>query len=472
MVALALPTTTAPGEYQQESGGRIKNAYVEPLAGNAGTKFALKRCAGLTAFGTTEEEGFRSSQLVGANLYSAWSGKVVSHDDEGGAGTTLTGSLLGTLPVIWARNNASTPDLVAVAPGDGAFEVSTTAVVAYTDSDVGSPNSVCTINESFIFTQEDGRVIASDPGSTVINALNYAYVQSRPGALYRGIPLGNGQALFCKSSCMEVWGGVNDTGFPLSYIQTIPLGIFGRYCVAGDADGWSRERVLVGNDGGVYKLVGYQPQKISDPDLDRLIKAVEDPDDLQLFVYVSNGRPFVVVQCEEWCWECDLSQTIWHERNSYQELTWRGLFPVLAFGQWIAGDRLDSALLSIDQSSHYEVDQPLVFEVETGPQGSFPNGARVNRLDLYMSVGVGIASGTDPIVTDPSISIWMSKDNGLTWGNAWVRKIGAQGKALTKVTVNNLGHCGPQGVKFKFQISDPVHVGLMGGDIDVTLLGK
>ena len=129
-------------------------------------------------------------------------------------------------------------------------------------------------------------------------------------------------------------------------------------------------------------------------------------------------------------------------------------------------------LLYLDHMTQRELDQPLVYEIETGPQGSFPNGARINRLDLYISVGVGYAPGVDPVETDPSILIFISRDNGLTWSNPWVRRLGKQAIGSQKVTVNNLGHVTPQGVKFKFEISDPVHVALMGGDIEAQLLGK
>lgn len=477
MVALSLPTTTSPGQYPQESGGRIINGYVEPLSGNAGTKFAIKRAAGLSAFATTEQTGFRGAQLVGNTLYSAFSGKAVKNTSAGGAATVLSGSLNGTLPVIWARNNASTPNLVAVAPGDGAFEVSATAVSAYSDADVGSPNSVCFLKGFFIFSYENGGVRASGINSVSINTLDYATAESKPDILYRAIPAGNGQLLLCGDKSIEVWGGLNDTGFPFSYISTIDRGILGRYCITGDTDGWGRERFLIGDDGGVYKLVGYQLTPVGTPDLARLILGVSDLDTLQMSVYVANGIPFVVIQCPAWTWALDVSQGIWSERkskigNGGQSPAWRGLLHHQAFGKWICGDRQSGNVLAVNQSNPLEVEQPLVMEIETGPQGSFPNGARVNRLDLYCSVGVGMAPGLDPIETDPVILIFISNDNGLSWSNPWTRKLGRQATGSQKITVNNMGHCGPQGIKFKFRISDPVHVGLMGGDIDVTLLGK
>jgi hypothetical protein len=472
MTALVLPTSTAPGAYPQESGGRLINVYADSLGDTAGSKFALRRVPGLTAFGTTVQAGFRGMQSVGNTLYSAWSGKAVKHTTAGGAATILTGTLPGIVPVIWARNNASVPDLVAVAPGDGAFSVSTTAISAYPDIDVGQPNSVCNLKGFFIFTSGDGKMIASDVNSTNINALNFANAESKPDTLYRAVPMPNGQLLACGSDSMEVWGGINTTGFPFSYISTIPLGIAGPYCITGSEDGWGQGLFLTASDFGVYQLSGYQPTKISPPDLDRLIEAVVDKSTILMSVFVAGGHSFVRVRSPTWTWIYDVNVQKWHERQSYLTAVGRSLTSHKFNGKWYAGDSLSGNIVLIDPAAATEVGNPLTAIVETGPMGNFPNGARINRLDLFVSVGVGIATGLDPIQTDPSIEIAISRDNGITWSAPWVRKLGRQAIGSTKVTVNNLGHVGPQGAKLRFAVSDPVHVAIMGGDIEFQVLGK
>jgi Neuraminidase (sialidase) len=49
---------------------------------------------------------------------------------------------------------------------------------------------------------------------------------------------------------------------------------------------------------------------------------------------------------------------------------------------------------------------------------------RINGIELYLTKGVGIATGTDPLETDPDISISISRDGGQTWSNPRVVKIG------------------------------------------------
>jgi hypothetical protein len=471
MAVIALPTTTAPGQHPQESGGRLINAYAESLADTAGSKLVLRRVPGLVSFGTTTKTGYRGSIAVGGTLYSAFSGSAVRHSSGGGAATALAGSLPGTAPVIFSRNNASMPDVVAVAPGDGAYILTGSSVSAYPDIDIGQPNSVTSLKGFFIFGYGNGLMLASNLNSTAIVTTNYASAESKPDTLYRVVATPAGQLLAAGSETLEFWGGINDTGFPFSYSTTVMLGIAGPYCITGDQDGWGQGLFLIGSDYVVYRLQGYTPQRISSPDLDRLIAAVVDKTTIQMSVFVSGGHSFVVVRSPAWCWVYDVNTGAWHERASHLEVTWRALGGTKIGNAWVMGDADSGNLLAVEDTAQSEAGKPLVAKVETGPVGSFPRGARVNRLDLMISVGVGEAPGLDPIETDPAIEISISRDNGLSWSAPWVRRLGQQA-TFRKVTVNNMGHVQPHGVKLRFAISDPVHVGIMGGDLDAQVIGK
>jgi hypothetical protein len=474
LTAIILPTTTSPGGYSQESGGRLINIFAESLGETAGTRQVLRRVPGLSSFGTTvAQTGFRGMQSIGATLYSAWSGKVVTHSVAGGTETVLAGTLAGTTPVFFARNNATTPDLVCVAPGDGAYKITSSTVSNYPDADVLQPNSVCYSKGFFIFTYGDGTMRSSDVNSTNINALNYAAAESRPDTLYRAIPMPNGQLIACGSESLEVWGGINDTGFPFSYISTIPLGIAGPYCVTGYEDGWGGGLAFVGSDYSVYQLTGYTPSKISTPDLDRLIEAVSDKTTIQASVFVKDGHSFIVIQSPGvWTWVYDTNTQRWHNRASYLLPAWRGRGGHKAFGKWLVGDTVTQGILSVDDTVQTEFGKPLVGILETGPMGNFPYGGIARRLDLFMSVGVGQATGLDPIQTDPAVEIKISHDNGVTWSMPWKRHLGRQTIGDTKITVNVLGHVGPQGAKLRVEVSDPVHLAILGGDLDLKPKGK
>jgi hypothetical protein len=129
----------------------------------------LAQVSGPVAVSRPRADGFRGGLLVGSALYAAWNNKATTFTS-GGVETTLTGTLNGTEKVFWARNNKSpTPDVVCVAPGTGAFTVTSAAVSSFADPDIGTPNSVGFMDGFFIFTYGDGTLQASGLNDVTIS---------------------------------------------------------------------------------------------------------------------------------------------------------------------------------------------------------------------------------------------------------------------------------------------------------------
>lgn len=471
MTAVPFPILSAPGRHPQAAGGRLINCYPEQLAPTAGQKLIYWRAPGLKAFGTSGGAVYRGALLVGNTLYVVVDNRVYSFSSSGGAGTLLTGTVPGTVPVIMARDNSSTPKIVIVSPGDGAVIISGTSVTTYPDADIGQPNSVIYGRGFFQFTYGDGTLRASDVNSYNINTLTIATAESKPDTLYRGIPLGNGQFLQVGSATMEVWGGqVNDTGYPWNYIATIPRGIVGPYAIAGHDDGWGNGIYFVGDNFRVSRLDGYTPTVVSPTELDLLIEGEPDKTKITVSVYVAQGHGFVVVQSPTWCWEFDTTLQSWHERQSHLETYWRGMFPVKAFDKWLCGDRKSGNLLEITGSAQDELGDPLRMRIETGPLGAFPQAVRINGIELYLTKGVGIATGSDPVQTDPDVEISVSRDGGNTWSNGRPVKIGRQALTAGRVRSSIWGQADVQGVRWRFDESSNVPFGFMGADMQSDTL--
>jgi hypothetical protein len=471
MVDVPFPLLSAPGRAPQAAGGRLVNCYPEKLAATSGKPYAYWRAPGLKSWGTTAASGFRGALVVGSTLYAIIGTKAYSFPSTGGAGTLLTGTITGTAPVFMARDNASTPNVVVVAPGDGAFVIASGAVSSYPDADVGQPNSVKFHKGFFIFTYGDGKTRSSGINSTSINTQDVATAESKPDTLYCTVPLGNGQYLLVGSATMEVWGGqVNDTGYPFSYVATIARGIVGPYAITGDQDGWGKGIFLVGDDFKVSTLEGYTPVPISTPDIDLLIEREPDKTAITIGCYVSQGHGFVVVQAPTWCWEYDTTLQSWHERQSYLQTYWRALQPVKAFDKWICGDRKTGNILQIDGSAQDEVGDPIKMRIETGPFGAFPKAVRINGIELYVTKGVGIATGTDPVQTDPVVEVACSTDGGNRFSNPRQLKIGRQAITKGRVRSQIWGQAEVQGVRWRLDFSANVNFGFMGADMQSDTL--
>lgn len=469
MTAIPFPLLSAPGRHPQASGGRLVNTIIERLPETAGMKAIYWRAPGFKLFSETGPGNFRGAIQVVNTLYVLIGGKAFSIDSAGVA-TQLSGTVPGTAPATMARNNATTPNVVFVVPGEGARVIASGAVSNYPDVNAGQPNSVCFHQGRFVFTYGDAKMRSSGINSTSVNTLDVASAEQKPDTLYRGVPLGNGQFLACGASSIEVWGGLNETAFPWSYIATIPRGIIGPYAVAGQEDGFGRGIFFVGDDFGVHTLDGYQPQKISHTDVDLAIERDPNKVNIRVFVFNAEGHAYVAVQGTGWTWCYDVVMQNWFERQSYLQTTWRGTLAFKAFDKWLCGDTKTGNIVQIDGRCHNDAGDPLRMRIETGPLGGFPKPIRVLDFELYLTKGVGIATGDDPVQTDPEIELSMSPDGGNHWLNGRVLKVGRQAIMTGRVRAHNFGHGDVQGVRWRIDCSADVPIGFMGADMNAVPL--
>lgn len=145
-------------------------------------------------------------------------------------------------------------------------------------------------------------------------------------------------------------------------------------------------------------------------------------------------------------------------------------FSAARFDKWLCGDLLTGDLLEIDMNEQGEVGDPLRMRIETGPAGAFPQAVRINSIELYLTKGVGIATGSDPVQTDPDVEISVSRDGGQTWGNPRVVKVGRQALANGRVRSSIWGQAGVQGMRWRFDMSSNVPFAIMGADVQADKL--
>lgn len=475
-VSIPFPLSSSPGASPQESAGRLINCYAEPLGkdveakkGFAPPTVVWRKSPGMSLFTpSAAQTGFRGALLVGSALYAAWSGKAATYTSAG-VEAVLTGTLNGTEKVFWARNNKTTPDVVCVAPGTGAFSVTSAAVSNFAAVGIGAPNSVCFMDSYFIFSYGDGTLQASGQNDVTINTLDKTKAQSKPGGLTRCLPF-NGQLVAMGPNFGEIYANTaNPTGFPFTRSYVLQRGLLSATAIAGHEDGFGSALIWAADDNSVVQHNGTpNPLKISPPDLDRLIAKVVDKTTLEASVYIAQGHPKWVISCPAFTWEFDLGSKKWNERASYLGTRWRAISGVSAFGKWITGDTKGGRLLYIDQTNYTEYNDPLVMQIDSGPVQNFPNRTRIARADFDFVTGVGIATGQDPTATRPKVGISWSQDLGLTWSSEFVRDLGRQATE-SRVTMLRTGMAGPYGRRWRLKISDPVYGGFLGGRQDTEL---
>lgn len=463
MVAIVFPRTTSPGPLSVAS-GRLINVYPHKLEDD---RLAWSRAPGLRRVAL--EAGYthcRGLIEVGETLLAAMDTRLLSLTGSAPYTVTDLGALAGTGPVIFARNNASTPNIVAVADG-AAFECTTGgAPVSYVDADVGSPVCVVYIGGYFVFGYGDGRMRTTALNAVTINTLDTAVAEQVPDGIQRLVARGSDLLAFGKSSC-EIWRtdkAPAATGFPFLYGDTVQRGLICSTAVAGTELGWSNTVIFVADDGVVYALNGYQPTRISTPAIERLIEQLSDKTELIACVYSARGHSVWVLSCDDWTLCYDLQAGAWHERRSFGLDRWRVTTTAKFGDKWIAGDLSSGDLFHIDPSYNREGDNEISSEISSIRMNTFPNASFVDKLALDISAGVGDVDGEDPIQTNPQALVSWSLDGGVTYGNPLAREIGAQGEYTKRVTVNRLGKVSGKGFAVKIVCSDPVDFTFYGGD--------
>jgi hypothetical protein len=467
MSPIPFPTTSSPGKRPHDSAGRLINCHYALLPKGARAPGKWQRAPGLRNFGASAQSGNRGQIIVGSTLYAAFANNVTRFNSAGAA--TSVGTLNGTSKVFWARNNKlPTPDLVVIDPANGASVVTASSVSSYPDADVGAPNSVCFLDGYFFFSYGDGTCIASGLNTTAIDPLNSIKCEGNPDGLLRAIPFRD--LYLAGSATIEVWRNTAEPApaFPFSRVSVIPRGLIGPYAIAGFEDGIGKGIVFVGNDRRVHVLDGYSPTPISTLDVDRAIatfvEAGGDAGAIEMFPYVVDGHASIVMRCPAWCWVFDLDTFGWHERASYLSATWRASGAINAFGKWIAGDAKSGNLVEISEFACDEIGDPLIFQLESGPLTAFPNRVAVAQATFDVTQGVGVATGSDPMQTDPTVFISYSDDGGETWSVPRARKLGRQGDGPQPIKLTRCGSAGIAGRRWRLVVSDAVDVEVFGGD--------
>ncbi len=418
---------------------------------------------------------------VGAYVFTITSGNTAS------VGTTFTNN--GQTFTVVNQLTSSATSLVA--SGTGAPQTSGSLALGagpgtgpiFYSSFSSPPNTISLITDanwlgSNQVSFQDGYFIFAKPNSTAfyLSDLN-AVTFGAPALTQKNGFTDNIVSQLCSNRNLwllgdqtsEVWFDSGNNLNPFQYVQG-SLSHIG--CAASLSSVKMANTIFwLGKDqtgsGVVYMANGYTPQRISTQAVELAIQSYSTMSDAIAYAYQENGHQFYVLTFPTGnaTWVYDLASSLWHERAySNQGIFGRHLSNcyAFAFNTHVVGDYSNGNIYNMSSSFYSDNGNPLIRQRITPHLSKDMNRVFVSSIQLDFETNIGLSSGQG---SQPLAMLSWSNDGGHSWSNEHTAHLCAIGNNSDRAIWRRLGQS--RNRVFKFSISDPVKVVLIGAEIDL-----
>jgi hypothetical protein len=328
--------------------------------------------------------------------------------------------------------------------------------------------SICSLATRFIVNDPNhkGRFYWSDPLDVLTwNALDFATAESIPDVLV-AVSSWNGDLVLWGSNSIEFWApsGESDVfrrtaGAGLSWgleAQETIQDVAGRlFFVARSATG----------DISVMALRGYQAEPVSTLDIERDINE-RRYSTISALTVRKSGHTWYVLNLgtsdseHTKTWAYDATSDCWDEWQT-EGKRFAGQFNFVAYGRQNISDYRGSNFYGLDDSVFADGEAAMLREVQSRHIFHDLDQISISELRLDVEAGTTTEFNSEP----PKIMMQVSRDGGHTFGNELWASLGKIGEYLTQVVWKRLGRA--RDFVFRFRISDPVKVVILGASVKV-----
>ena len=171
-----------------------------------------------------------------------------------------------------------------------------------------------------------------------------------------------------------------------------------------------------------------------------------------------------------WCY--DMITLQWHKRKCWPngiESRWYAETHTLLNNIHIVGDYRNGNIYQLDLDCYTDNDDPRYYVRQTPHVAANLNNVFYKLLDVDFQFGVGLPNinvGGDPPTpsSDPRVTLYISNDGGLTWGNPIYSTLGKIGRFTTRARFDRLGYARDR--VFKVVVSEAVKVQMIMAMMD------
>lgn len=468
MTSIPVAFRSNPGKYTYSGAPRLLNAYAEQQGKDGVQPMVL-----LPAFGMVQFSAVTDTPCRGL-IFLEDLDLIYSFHSSGAFKVTSAGvaTRIGTIPgndVVQLSRNRADPPQISVHCSAGEFYIQGDIVYTVMDgdliSDIVSQDHIAGYT---VYGSETGEFqISSLNECQTVDGLDVAEAEQSADKLVKVVG-DRGDLLIFGQITTEPWRNTGQADFPFEPMSgsTLQKGLLSSNAVV------KSDNTLIwpGHDNTIYRLNGYQPQRVSTHAIERLIQGETTPSGIIGFGHFGEGHSFSTFSGTNWTRSFDAATQLWHERESYQLGYWRAKFAVNAFGKQIVGDVLSGSLFYLADGVFTESGDPIIWGMDSPTLNVFPNGGIVDAVFLDVATGVGTIPATGQGY-DPILMLSWSTDGGATFEGDRHLKLGKFGDRV-RVVARRLGRFGPAGIIFRVRVSDPVIRSLIAIDVVVRPLKK
>jgi len=443
VVAIPLASKSDPAKREVVTSERLVNLYAIKAPETARASFYLNRTPGMTtavSYSSDLSRGLFNADTEALDIR----GSVLFSINSNLGPTSISGTIAGTRDCRFSQNNAANRETV-IATGSTAYQF-TNSALSVIGGDLASLDIVDTIciNGISICFEEDGNSLYSPVNdANSYSSLNFFTVPGT-GAFKAAQVLGN-QFICWRESGMTVFRHVaDDADEPFQLVQGAdkPFGCLNTFANA-NGDG----QIYFVDQFGMPRVIsqGYNPVAIGNEGVCGDIRDLVDKEDLRLWYYNAGERGFLVVYSSEFTWVFDIKEQRWHNRQSYQRVTWQAKHYMRFANKDLVAPDQSGDLFYLDDTSFSEGGEHLIWEFTIPPVTNFPNGGDIHSLNFDIEVGTALGPDAADEDQEPRFTVFISRDAGKTYGIGRQISLGTRGQWRKRLSLNRCGDFGREG---------------------------
>ncbi len=398
------------------SGAELVNMFSEMSEGDKADLYAIMSIPGLDPFSDIGTLGTRGSHVMQGVLFGVV-GTTLYSIDSAGVETSL-GTVAGTGPVMMVDNGSQL-----------AIQAETTGYVLdggvlYTGIvNLPAVSNVVYIDGYFVWSiaNSDQFIISGINDGLSYDPLDVATVEGDPDNII-GVVNDHRELQFYGGKTVEIWynSGAADFPFARQGNAFIERGCIDRNSIVKIDNSVH----FVGEDKVIYRLNGYEPQRISTHAIEFQISTATY---FRGFTTTSLGHKQYILNTDVGTFGYDMATGAWHKRQSYQIDNYRVANAVTAYGKIIAGDAYTGRFGAFNIDTNTEFGDPIICEVQLPSIQT--NRTRNTLYSFEAQIQAGVGTITEP---DPQIILSYSRDGGNTYSAGIYRSMGDGGQYMTR----------------------------------------